>query len=117
MAEYKGKLLKGLFKPAKNILLDDGTPITDLYTVDTKLLSNVPLVVGYKDISIDVDKSGYEPKGVVGIQFASIDRSKIAINNFYPYKLNDTWYVSITVKSETTATIGGIVVHVLYQKV
>ena len=85
MAEYKGKLLSGLFTKANNVLLDDGTAIPILKSAE---LSGTTSANG----NIPISKSTYP--NAIGAVMLTPDNSSLRVTggtstNWYLFAYND----------------------------
>lgn len=71
MAEYKGKLLKGLFRQAKNVLLNDGSNVEDVLTDIIKTYTGtksfvLPAIGSNVDVSFTLSTpTGYKCIGII----------------------------------------------------
>ena len=101
MAEYKGKLLKGLFTQAKNVILNSGSTLESVLTKRSETSSSISLA-GNSSTSITISAPG--AFAVVGVNFTvgyietcsfSVGTNNITIKCRNPNSAAETFTVTV----------------------
>lgn len=92
----------------------DGAALLNMFVVENKQFNSVTLADN-TEINLDISKDGYTPMGILGIQFPSIDRSKlVGVKQWYVDVSSNTFYMILTMTS--TISSGNVHIRILYKE-